>query len=375
MNRIASLDGIRAVSILMVLLAHAQLSFPHFIAYHPAYDYIANSRLGVKIFFVISGYLITRLLMTEFAKTGQVSLKQFYIRRIFRIFPVFYLYILVVLLLKWYVVPDIFTNYSQVGVAALYLWNYKHLLIQNIPTDKGNWFFGHFWSLSMEEQFYLLWPISFIKLSRRTLIISTGLIIALMPFVRLATYQWMPSSRGQVSMMLQTGGDAVLIGCLGALLEKQLLSKQILKSKVVIILAALFIFVIDLYCSHRFGGKYSLTIGMSLTNVCILILLFWCIYVPSFVSRLLNSKLMIHIGILSYSLYIWQQLFLSHTTHAWVNKFPQNLVLVMVVAHISYYLIEKPTMSLRHYFSKKQVLTAPEAPLTAIPLTETKLPS
>lgn len=141
----------------MVLLGHARGSLPTSVTENVFFKLISNSSLGVSIFFVISGYLITRLLIRERVETGSINIKDFYKRRVYRIFPVFYLYIFVVLLLKWFYLHDIFTDYSLVTYAGLYLWNYKHLF-STFGPDNGFWFFGHFWSLSMEEQFYMVWP-------------------------------------------------------------------------------------------------------------------------------------------------------------------------------------------------------------------------
>src|SRR5215217_6863548 len=104
MNRIKSIDGLRALSIIMVLLDHVAPTMPKEITSFFLYQFIATSGIGVKIFFVISGYLITKLLMIEKEKTGSINIKHFYLRRAFRIFPIFYLYIAVILILKGFVI-------------------------------------------------------------------------------------------------------------------------------------------------------------------------------------------------------------------------------------------------------------------------------
>lgn len=351
MKRINSLDGIRALSIIMVLLGHASETMPEVINHNIIFRLLSNSSLGVKIFFVISGYLITRLLLKEKAKTGHIDVKDFYIRRIFRIFPVFYLYIAITVLIKIFLVKDIFTNYSLAGYAALYLWNYQVLFHPIVGHDNGYWFFGHFWSLSMEEQFYLIWPLVFINLTPISLKKIVLGIIFLMPFLRVITYFIMPNTRGQIGMMLHTGGDSILVGCLGALIENTENLKEkwmkIIQSKYLIWCIAVFMFIISPLLSMRFKGNYNLILGISLNNICIMFLIFWCINVESKISRFLNAKYVMHVGVLSYSLYIWQQLFLTKIYTSWVNKFPQNLLLVFIVATFSYYIIEKPILGLK----------------------------
>lgn len=363
MNRIRSLDGLRAIAIIMVLLSHSIRTMPKVISKNFFYQFIANSDVGVRIFFVISGYLITRLLMTEKDRNGSVSIKKFYMRRIFRIFPVFYLYILVILILKFAFAPHIIKYYSDVIPAALYVWNYEHLFTKIVGN--ANLLFGHFWTLSMEEQFYFIWPflfsIFYINSSKVTFTKFVAASIILMPCIRVATYFFMPNSRGQIGMMLQTGGDSILIGCLGALVENTRVFKQklnsFLKNRFYVTFTLLFLFFFSPLLSKRFGGAYNITIGLSLMNVFILIFVFWCINTTTRFSKILNSKFLIQIGILSYSIYVWQQLFLNRINDIWINKFPQNLLVVFIVAFISYYAIEKPILKLSRKFkvlSKKE---------------------
>ncbi|GAA4316723.1 hypothetical protein GCM10023149_13910 [Mucilaginibacter gynuensis] len=342
----------------MVLLGHCADTIGPIVTDNSAFPFFANARLGVRIFFVISGYLITKILITERDKTGGINLRNFYIRRAFRIFPVFYLYIITLIVLKNFFIPELFESYEWIGFASVFLWNYAHWFIVPKATN-GNvvWFFGHFWTLSMEEQFYLLWPITFIKLNVSTLKkLVIGIIIAA-PVVRLATYYFMPDSRGQIEMMLHSGGSIILMGCLGALIENTAFFRdkvmKLVNNTALIAFIGLFVFVISPMLDHRFQGAYKLPIGANLESLLIMILIFWSIYVPSKVAVFLNSKIITHIGVLSYSLYIWQQLFLNNKIDYWFNQFPQNICLVIVVAHISYYLIEMPFLNQKNRFIRK----------------------
>jgi len=354
MARTKSLDGIRAISILMVTAGHALLTLPASVGENKVVQLFSNAALGVQIFFVISGYLITKLLLLERKKTGKIDLKGFYIRRVLRIFPVFFLYLITLVLLKYSLMPEVFRSYSLILFAALYLWNYKHYFKADPAGDNGNFYMAHFWSLSMEEQFYLLWPITFIR-NRKNLIKITIAIMLLIPLVRIASYFLMPGSRPQVTMMLHTGGDTIIMGCFGALLEQTNTFKNslvpILKSNLLILAVALFLFVLSPLLSMYLKGMYALTVGQSLNNLCIMALIFWAIYIPSAVSTALNSKILVHTGILSYSIYIWQPLILNHKTNFWINQFPQNILVVMAIAFLSYYAIEKPLLNLKKRFS------------------------
>jgi len=136
-KRIPSLDGLRALSILLVVIGHwaGTYGFPVALSY---------AFLGVRIFFVISGYLITTLLLQERSQTTTISLSEFYVRRAYRILPAATVFLATMLItrrqeLTWY----------HAAMAVLYLADFD-------PTRPM--FFGHLWSLSVEEQFYLLWP-------------------------------------------------------------------------------------------------------------------------------------------------------------------------------------------------------------------------
>ena len=136
--RIPSLDGLRAISIILVLLAHLS-GTRHFVK-SGVFEIYGN--VGVRIFFVISGYLITLLLLKEHERTATISLRDFYIRRAYRILPAAYVFMLPVIL--WYARS---LNRVTILAAVTYTSNYIHV---------GNWILGHLWSLSVEEQFYLL---------------------------------------------------------------------------------------------------------------------------------------------------------------------------------------------------------------------------
>jgi len=362
MKRIKSLDGLRAISILMVLLAHARPTMPRFLTDNFVFEIVSNSQLGVTIFFVLSGYLITKTLIIEDENTGFIDVRQFFMRRALRLLPIFYLYILAIILLKLFFIPDIINKVSDVIPAAFYFWNYKNLLTP--ISGNANWFLGHFWSLSMEEQFYLLWPFVFIifycrqSLSKFNFILIT--ILVLMPMLRVGTYYFSPENRGNIRWMLHTGGDAILMGCLGALIEKTSNFRRIrikyLTNKWLSVSTVLFLFLISPYFSITFGGAYNLPFGMSLDNIFILIFIFQIMYIETSFSKLLSSKVLVHLGVLSYSLYVWQQIFLTDRYQYWFNLFPQNLIIVFVTGFFSFHLIEKPILNLRKKLSRDAAL-------------------
>ena len=150
-SRIPSLDGIRATAILFVISAHiwSRLVGPSGASLGAS---LLLAAFGVHVFFVLSGYLITRLLQEEHERTGRTNLAAFYRRRCFRIFPAAFTYILIVALLSPVARPGLL-------YALTYTVSY-HL-------NKTPFIFVHLWSLSVEEQFYLLWPLALVLGFRR----------------------------------------------------------------------------------------------------------------------------------------------------------------------------------------------------------------
>ncbi|MES2648602.1 MAG: acyltransferase [Bacteroidota bacterium] len=355
MKRIRSLDGIRAIAILLVLVKHSYSYLPYIITEHPLFLFISNSELGVKIFFVLSGYLITRLLIAEKDKTGSVNIKRFYISRALRIFPIFYLFIIIVIGLKFFFYDTAGVNYWAVFFAAFFLWNYKHLF-EFTSSVYDVQYLAHYHTLAMEEQFYLLWPFFFSRTSKARLIkILIGLTV-LIPLIRVLTYFFIPSNRGQIGMMLQTGGDAILAGCLGALLEDNTNFKnkyfRYINNKLLIYFTILFIFFISPIFRFYFKGAYDLTIGMTLNNLAIVVFLFWSVNVPSLFSRILNSYIFVGIGLISYPLYLWTPFFIVELEDkSWVQESPQNFIIALLVAIASYKLIEKPILRLKRKYA------------------------
>src|SRR6185437_11902421 len=138
-KHLPSLDGLRGISIIMVIISHVLLG--------TVYKNYVEGAVGVGTFFVISGFLITTLLLKEKIKNGKISLKKFYIRRALRILPVAYLYLIVLKLLTFFLKFKV----STIGLlgAAFYVMNFSTY----------EWPYYHFWTLSIEEQFYIIFPI------------------------------------------------------------------------------------------------------------------------------------------------------------------------------------------------------------------------
>lgn len=149
-GRIAALDGLRALAVALVLAGHGVDAY---LPQHDASLWLAplvNASLGVRLFFVLSGFLITSLLLREQQRRGGIDWRAFVLRRSLRIWPALYAYLLVMILLSQLGVLAISTG--QFFAAATFSWNYAALWVRD-GTSQGAWFLGHLWTLALEQQF------------------------------------------------------------------------------------------------------------------------------------------------------------------------------------------------------------------------------
>jgi peptidoglycan/LPS O-acetylase OafA/YrhL len=340
-RRIPSLDGCRAVSILLVILSHL-CHTPAFQAFDPYARLVFHfGPFGVKVFFVISGFVITTLLLNEERRNGSVSIKEFYIRRAFRIWPVAYAYLFVVAVLAW----------KHVICVAPHYFFYAGAFLMN-HVQETNWFTGHFWSLAIEEQFYVVWPLIFLLTARRGRLTCCFLVLFLAPLLRTLAYLYEPVIYGAMQSSLLFMGDAIAMGCLLALLSKELESSRI--GRRIINLRCFFViplFSVIMYTALKWLPAFYFAGGDSIALICIAVTLWKVMHVRGTVFRFLNSKIVVNIGVFSYSLYIWQQLFLNPTSASVLNRLPFNLLLVCAATTFSYLWIEVPFLRLRPRFS------------------------
>jgi peptidoglycan/LPS O-acetylase OafA/YrhL len=338
---IPSLDGLRAVSIAIVILSHTRSLLPAPIANYGLFRYIIGGGLhGVQIFFVISGFLITTLLLREFDRTGAVSFKRFYARRALRIFPPFYIYFAVLAIL-WIagIIPEHWPTYLA---SATYTFVY-------LPNPHG-WCVEHAWSLSIEEQFYLLWPALLVFSHRRGKSVPIAIaILALMPIVRTLLYLTLQNPERVI--VTSSSADNLIAGCLIALLRVypgwQQFHRQFINPWIalgMLVIGFLAIPYLNAKLTGGIAGVLIVAFGNSVTSLCIGGTLIYVVENRhSYASRFLSLQLVRHIGIISYSLYLWQQIFTGNPTH----MRPYVYLLILAAAELSFWLIEKPVMHLR----------------------------
>jgi len=333
-SHLPSLDGLRAISIALVLLGHLSGTRGFLKLNLGIGDY---AHLGVVVFFVISGFLITRLMLLELEKRGSVSLWLFYARRALRLFPAAYTFIACVCLLWW------------AGIAHLQATDIWHAVTYTMNYLPGrSWSVGHLWSLSVEEQFYLLWPCTFVLLrTRRAGWIAAGVIL-FAPIARSAAWLFFRHTPYYDLEMFPMVADSLAMGCLlamaGGWLETKSWYLRLFRPAYSVGLVAL-VLLINRYEGYTVVGVF----GTSVVNASLAVLVHRSVYCSrDWMGRVLNWRPIAFVGLLSYSLYLWQQIFLNRNSGAWVNAFPQNLFFAIAAALGSYFLLEKPFLRLRH---------------------------
>ena len=358
-SKIPYLDGLRAYSILVVVLGHSFQPDTWLQRRWYLRTFVTDTGLGVRIFFVLSGFLITSLLLNERQRTGRISIRGFYERRIARIVPALYLYIATVAVLTAFGVMKV--PLASFWAAATFTVNISKVWSLHGPSIQVE-VFGHLWTLSVEEQFYLLWPAILFFFGRhwpRRLAIAS---VVLFPFIRFAIYQYclhkgigLEFAR---AILFRTVQDVLMWGVLGAFAAQA--------------------GIIDRMRTHRFrwtypwiaalilfglGGAIQTYPSMGLDNILLptlqgmatLLLMFWLLSGEGGTLRqILDSWPVVQLGQLSYSLYIWQQIFIMGPGMKWLS-FPLNLPFALAAAIISYRLVEVPMRNqIRNWFSQPQ---------------------
>lgn len=349
--RLHSLDGLRAVSILLVLVGHLAGTVNAPVVLAPLHN-LGN--FGVKIFFVISGFLITLLLLDELRARGRIDMRCFYLRRCFRIFPAFYFFIACVMIAHAGGYLDLYPG--DLLHAATFTMNYHH--------DRA-WALNHTWSLAVEEQFYLLWPLLLLLLGTRRALACAALLVIAAPVIRIVMWYGLEASPSAMTREFQAVGDAIATGCVLAVVQHRGVSIPHWFRGGIFLLVPISLFVVPAVL-YWLEPALFYTLGQSYVNIAAALVIWRCVNVDSGMVHLaLNLPPIIWLGTLSYSLYLWQEPFLNSWSSAWFAAWPANLLLAFVFAIVSYYLVESPFLKLKRYLAPKR-MQAPAAALERV---------
>jgi len=346
-GRLRELDGWRALSVLLVVLYHiGSYQHPSLLPHVLGLDRMVHNSgdLGVKIFFVISGFVICRLLILEEFRYGSVSLKSFYYRRVFRILPALYSYLFAVAALLS--LGLIHEQWKAILGSSLFLYDV------NIPP--WSWLVGHTWSLAVEEQFYLAFPALWILTPKRwksRIFLGVCFLCTGWNLIAIHTgwdeFLWSHAREGFA---------CISCGVLMAIHEGRARTLAASVPAFVVGLAALALLAHPVG-SH--GWQAALYKGLVMPPAICLLLLF------SLESRrglrvFLCSKPMQAVGLTSYGIYLWQQLFTAPKEFFAGTGvvIPFLLPLLCLIVPMSYLLIEQPAMRYGKFLSRRARLSA-----------------
>lgn len=336
------IDGLRAIAVIAVIIYHAQITVK-------GYDLLPGGFIGVDIFFVISGYLITSIILIELVSTGSFSFKYFYERRIRRIIPALFVVMLASLPFAWmYLLPNSLIDFSKSVISFLSLGSnfYFYFTGQEYGAESSLLKpFLHTWSLSVEEQYYILFPVFVIFIFKYLKKYQITFLCILLIFSLLISDISSKKNTAATFYFLYTRAWEFLAGSILAYLE--IINKNKNNSpKLKYIMPPLGLILI----SHSlifFNDKInhpSLNTLPSILGVCFII---WFAKKDELVTKLLSSKLIVNIGLISYSLYLWHYPIFAFNR---ITNFTENnlflkillALIILIISIISYHFVEKP---------------------------------
>jgi peptidoglycan/LPS O-acetylase OafA/YrhL len=342
-RHIPSLDGLRAVSFLLVFLSHAGL------------ERQVPGGLGVTIFFFLSGFLITTLLRAEFTKHAHISVRHFFMRRVLRIFPPFYLVLIAAALLSLIIDPPGTLSPPAVLAQALQYTNYWIIAHGYEGQPAGT---GVYWSLAVEEHFYLVFPWVFIgmqrlKLKAREQALLLWALCLLILIWRVVLVFHFHSAVERTYLASDTRVDSILFGCALAVWNNPVIDDVSMNERrwkfIYLPMAALVL----IGCLVVRGDAFRETLRYSLQGGALTVLFIGAIRYPQWAPfAWLNTRVMIFIGLLSYSLYLLHLAVIFAVARA-VPALPAilqgvlSLAAAIAIAWLIYLTIEKPCARLR----------------------------
>ena len=359
------LDGIRGIAIILVML------------YHTRDPILPGGHIGVNIFFVLSGFLITSILVDEWARHQRIDFRRFYLRRILRLFPGLIALVIAVVMIKY--AADIVGIYYWEGERSIW-WSAAAAVFYFANWVKAFNLYElgaltHTWSLSIEEQFYVIWPLSLLAMLRAgwrhiTMIQVLAGAAIFSALLRLALFHRDGFERAYDG--LDTRADGLLIGCMLSLAMSAGLTPRTRLGRSAVsgfaAAGALLLAYVSLFAEEDAGWLFYQG-GLFLTAIATIAVMYRFLLMPTGIwNAVLSSRFLGAFGLISYGLYLW------HMPVYWaVNQLelptvadvPLRISLSLVTAVISYYVVEQPFLRLKDRLPVHKASPVVASPATA----------
>lgn len=344
MTHIKGFNALRALSVTLVVLTHLDLSdwIPNTEFVMKRVWLLISGSFGVQLFFVLSGYLITKILLNERSQNGRINFKNFFTRRFLRLLPPLLVFLLIILLANAF---NYLTNASDSIIYAIfYIYNF-------VPKNLYSLEMGHLWSLAVEEQFYLLWPFTLHFVRKfQTIFIITLLFVLVCGAFNIVHSHLALNNTYFLGRWFIPASCPIFIGCLGALFQHFFSEKthELATNNLIVWPLILLSYLYPLYAPEKL-----IPLSIVIQSIAIIVLLLHIVHVQhkKWVNAL-EFKPIAYIGIISYGIYVYQGVFLrtGGGSEIWFQQFPTNILFTLSIAVVSYELIEKPILKLKRHF-------------------------
>jgi peptidoglycan/LPS O-acetylase OafA/YrhL len=355
-RHIPEFDGIRGMAVTLVIIAHF---FPFL---GPTTDI---GWISVDSFFVLSGYLITNILISS--RHQKKYFRNFYARRVLRVFPVYYFLLIVTLFILPLVLRSLPAGYDYFLKNRIFYFAYLQNSLFQRDGWPPAWMLSHLWSLAIEEQFYILWPLFVFFLPNRWLLVVTSLMISISIALRFSNPDIL-----YAYFSTPTRIDAILVGCSLAilLLEKPRVVEQIALPLFILILALVIIAFYRTYWQLSYQNHHMKRWGYTVVDIGWAALLVICMSAAkkiSWVGRMFRVRILTFLGKYSYGIYLYHMVLFfllgEWISMAWkwvgvraegIFNWPVGLTILtitLMISYLSYRFLETPFLRLKKYFA------------------------
>ena len=335
------IDGLRAISVIAVIIYHLKVTLF-------GQKFLEGGYLGVDIFFVISGYLITQMILNEIQSTNNFNFKNFYSRRIRRLLPILLVVIIFSIPLGWkYMLPTDFMELSKSTISSIFFSSNFYFYFSGVEYIKQDSLLQpllHTWSLSVEEQFYIIFPIFFYFIYKK----FNSLFLPALIFIFILSFCF--SIYGSVNFksanfyFLFSRIWEIIFGSIIAFIEikKGSRSKNIFLNQFLQFFGVILILISFINFNDETNHPSIITI-LPVLGVGLII---WFSDGSEVVTKILSFKLLVSIGIISYSLYLWHYTIFAYgrfqQSNPTINDKLEWVTATIILSIIFYFLIEKP---------------------------------